>query len=140
MVNKGTYSKEWYNKKKEDPEWRKKRNEYQNRRVRTRRKEDPEFRERNIKNQRKRRFSQYIKAVKIYGSKCQECSNEDIRLFQFHHKYGKSGKGKREHTHAVISRIIRKGKQVDIELLCANCHILADLRDGTYIRVKLGVE
>lgn len=68
-----------------------------------------------------------FRALLIYGSKCQECKNSDERLLQIHHKNGKGEEKSRE----TYRRIEKSGHQEDLELLCSNCHILANIRDGT---------
>lgn len=92
-------------------------------------------------------------AIEIYGGKCQfqaqtitinsrayyrkkvnfkSCDQawNDIILsdtLQFHHVKG----GRTEGASALYLKIIKNGIQDDIQLLCANHHILADLRDNT---------
>ena len=50
---------------------------------------------------------------------------------QWHHR--KSEKPKFETGWAISRKVVKAGKKLnDIELLCANCHIYANIRDGTY--------
>ena len=68
-----------------------------------------------------------LNAYLTYGFGCQECGEDNPRLLSFHHIEGRENEYKDQ-----IFRIIRaRGKLSEVELLCANCHILADIRDGT---------
>ncbi len=78
----------------------------------------------SIENLKKER---YFISLRVYGNKCQECGHNNIIHLEFHHKIG----GMNEKHDALLKRISIYGKQNDIELLCANCHINADIRDKT---------
>jgi hypothetical protein len=81
------------------------------------------------KANRKYRTKLLAKALVIYSSKCQDCNNEDYRVLQFHHVNGNKQK---ENKISVLRRIVNANIIIeDIRLLCANCHIIADLNDGT---------
>ncbi len=79
-----------------------------------------------------KRMSEYQKnlrkhALHIYDWKCQECGIDCIIVLQWHHIDGNN-----EFTRKTLTDIIKANKKLDnVQLLCANCHILADLRDGT---------
>jgi hypothetical protein len=76
------------------------------------------------------RHRKKTKSLIIYGKKYQVCGESDIRLLQWHHKNGKP-KNERN-AHDVERRIVREEKILDdVELLCANHHILANIRDKT---------
>lgn len=79
--------------------------------------------------QRKFKLRHKLEVFDIYNNKCNNCGETRKILLQFHHTKGKKNK----ETLTVLSRRIAKAnkKVDDIELLCANCHILANIRDGT---------
>lgn len=78
---------------------------------------------------------QRAKVVEIYDNKCCMCGSNDIASFQFHHTNGVGGAENRKlhnRSRQVVKRILDKGSKLeDIKILCANCHIKADLLDGT---------
>ncbi len=74
-----------------------------------------------------------LKAMSVYGNKCGACDNNNLILLQWHHR---NGNVPRERTRAVIRQVIEQGRLDRYELLCSNCHILADIRDDTNIRGK----
>lgn len=80
---------------------------------------------------RRRYKNKLRKALEIYNNKCQECGVDNIIILQFHHIKGRGN----EQTASVIGRIVKEnGVLSDIDLLCANCHILADIRDKTGVK------
>jgi hypothetical protein len=86
--------------------------------------------EKGYNSKRKSRAKKFLKAYIIYGMNCDHCGEKDFRLFEFHHKNGNPGR-KEDHT-SLLGRIIRNKKPLsDIELLCSNCHILANIKNGT---------
>lgn len=116
------------------------RREYMKRYYRLRCKQDPNYskdRKRvpskyNPIKEKERRKRLRLEALTVYGGKCENCNIDDIYVLQFHHKNGNSPHdGKREKTRELYARIIRDGRLKDIQLLCANHHILANIRDGT---------
>lgn len=97
---------------------------------------DKGFREREQKLARIRIAKNFYKATKIYGFKCQNCGNKDFRLFEFHHVNGQETKINEDYS-SITRRIIKANKKLtDLQLLCANCHKLANLRDGTWSNNK----
>ena len=90
-----------------------------------------------INETREARRLKYMKlSLDIYGNKCHDCGNEDIRVLEFHHTIRNSNY-KQPRVHQDIRNIANSGVQdPTIQLLCANCHILADHRDGTNNRAS----
>jgi hypothetical protein len=148
--------KQRYHDKKDDPEFRTKRAEYQKeykkqdkvkqkaKLYKRKRREDPEFklrekeiarryrirnREKLIARDKEKRSLFLQQALDIYGSKCKQCNNKDIIVLEFHHI---DGSGKEDNRKQLLKRIVDSGHKLDnIMLLCANCHIHQDLIDGT---------
>jgi len=78
-------------------------------------------------------------ALRIYNFKCQNCGNGDIVVLQFHHIKGQDKLYTRGQT--TFRYIIKKNRMVsEIELLCANCHVHADIRDGTSAKFEVRKE
>ena len=72
-----------------------------------------------------------IKATyKIYGNDCDHCGNNDLRVLEWHHRKG--SRGCKIRIYRTIPAYQKRFD--DIELLCSNCHIIADLKDGTSAR------
>lgn len=85
---------------------------------------------------RKNRISEFKKmALKLYDNQCQECGFSELSFLQFHHIKGTLRSadiiGKRESHYATLARVVKRGRQKDLELLCPTCHKKADKRDGT---------
>ena len=78
----------------------------------------------------KYRYGRVIRALEIYDSKCRECDNDDIVVLEFHHKYGNKQK---EPYRKLLNRILKANDKLDdIQCLCANCHIHANIKDNTH--------
>ncbi len=95
---------------------------------------------RTTKKQKKETYVNYRirlwkQVLDIYNWECQNCKHDDIRTFEIHHVNGDRGnKG----TVTYLREIRDAGKMLEhLELLCRNCHILADLRDGTCLRGRV---
>jgi len=75
-------------------------------------------------------------AITMYGWCCQNCGNKDWTLLCFHHR--KWIDWDRDNFTQTCREILSYNSvQKDLfQLLCANCHIKADLRDWTNIRGK----
>jgi len=72
------------------------------------------------------------KTLEIYDFQCQNCGETNWSLLNFHHVNGRNDQNKNENMIQVSKRVCKKGKQLkEYQLLCCNCHRLADLRDGT---------
>lgn len=79
-----------------------------------------------------------IIALKVYGFKCQVCDETDARILEWHHIDKRKRTGT---TYKEINEISKsKDRNPNIQLLCANHHILADLRDNTSNRGLLKQE
>ena len=86
---------------------------------------------------RKYQERRILQAIDIYGERCQMCGNDNPVLFQFHHINGKRVPRK-DRQNMAVRAIITAGEQLpDIQMLCSNCHIIADLEDGTNTRGRL---
>ena len=70
-----------------------------------------------------------IRAVALYGGKCQDCGVEDVRVLQFHHINGGGRqaaltRGEKEGTR-MVRLIARSGERdPELALVCANCHLI----------------
>ena len=78
-------------------------------------------------------------ALQVYGNRCQECGHTDIRVLEWHHTANDPDKNSTAgRQYADISTVAQSGRKIKgFQLLCANCHILADHRDGTSVRGKM---
>lgn len=70
------------------------------------------------------------KLFEALGNKCQNCGIDNYLLLEIHHKIalmrrGNGGGGD------MTSYLKQYKAGLELELLCANCHILADIQDGT---------
>lgn len=84
-----------------------------------------------------------MEAIKYLGGKCgctnpacfhpgASCDVSDERVLTFNHKRGKGG-GERKPGYAyTFFRQIAQGKRPDIELLCANCHMIHTKASGVW--------
>ena len=77
------------------------------------------------------RLNRSLKALYIYNMKCGNCGMNNILLLSFHNSKGT------ESNEKITNMILKEGKMDNIELLCANCHILADIRDGTDKKLRI---
>lgn len=69
-------------------------------------------------------------ALSIYNNECSTCGEKDRYCLQWHHRKGRRKKD--EVGYKVARNIVKLGhKNSDIMLLCANCHIKQDAKDGT---------
>ena len=73
-----------------------------------------------------------IKAIRHFGSKCKMCgfqakSEMQLAIFDIHHIKANNGE---ERTRDVLKNIL-EGKTENYVLLCANCHKIANILDGT---------
>lgn len=82
------------------------------------------------------RSTKILTAFTLYWWCCQNCWEPDWTVLSFHHR--KWHDGQREKLSAACRNIIKAWRiQKHLyQLLCANCHIRADLRDGTNVRGK----
>jgi len=68
--------------------------------------------------------------MQFYGLECQICGYSDARCLQFHHINGDGHSVSRRNE--VVAKILKAREPLDdVMLLCANCHIIQDLKDGT---------
>jgi hypothetical protein len=70
-----------------------------------------------------------LKAMLSLGMKCAKCDISDFRVLQFDHKNndGAAERGRNKSSHKnsyVMFKAIINGERTDIQLLCANCHML----------------
>jgi len=90
--------------------------------------------ERITKDRSDRRELVMAKALDMFNFKCKACGHTVARHLQWHHINGKNG-GSLEQE---LEKMIKIGKpDPNLELLCSNCHIDADIRDGTHNRGSL---
>lgn len=80
--------------------------------------------------------SRIFTAFMLYWGQCQNCWIWDWTLLNFHHRKGHWEE--RESLTQTCKSIIKawRVQRHLYQLLCANCHIKADLRDGTNVRGK----
>ena len=74
------------------------------------------------------------KALAIYNNQCQECGETHPLLLDFHHikDAPENYRGKQ-----LIFYIAKRNEQIpSIQLLCANCHKLANIRDNRRYKGK----
>ena len=84
---------------------------------------------------RKYQIRDLAKGMMIYGWVCSECDEEWIFTLEFHVNRdvgSHMGYGRAENSIEIARRVAKAGKILDdVELLCGNCHKLADIRDRT---------
>ncbi|MFQ5979896.1 MAG: hypothetical protein ACE5OZ_17330 [Candidatus Heimdallarchaeota archaeon] len=85
------------------------------------------------KSYQKHRFAKRrLKAILLMGGECQKCEFKpkalvEYAIFEIHHPKGNKEK---EH-HLMAAANILRGNSSDYVLLCANCHIIANINDRT---------
>ena len=67
-----------------------------------------------------------IRAISLYGGKCQDCGVADHRILNFHHILGNGSDDgeKKNRGNRMVRRVLLDGFDPTITLLCANCHTL----------------
>lgn len=88
-------------------------------------------------NARERRKKNKIAVVELYGDKCQECGESDIRCLTVDHinndgNIDCAGKSKRITSNDFYAKLVKCPKRDDLKLLCANCHYKKDLSPWWY--------
>jgi hypothetical protein len=77
-----------------------------------------------------------LKVIQLLGGKCARCGVSDPRVLQVHHRNGggnveRREKGDKASGYKFYSAIIHGERPIDdLELLCANCNILAEYERG----------
>ncbi len=75
---------------------------------------------------RKKRMGYKKQALDIYGNRCQSCGLTNLLCLQFHHRIPNI-----HPSDKVYNYITKNGRDKNIQLFCANHHILADIKDKT---------
>ena len=72
-----------------------------------------------------------VDTIAFLGGKCVKCGLTDPRILQIHHKNGDGYKEKHLGPSTIQLAILtgRKNRK-EVELLCANCNLLADYESG----------
>jgi len=85
----------------------------------------------NVRN-RKNRVKKIINLFSLYGGRCQHCEEGDWVILEIHHRLGKN-KIPQQSADTIYSYIMKDPiyRKPQFQLLCANCHIKANLVDGT---------
>ena len=81
------------------------------------------------KHTRGKRIRLKLEAFTIYGGCCQNCGNDDLLVFEWHHRIKEVKRVNAAKIEALI--VANNGKLENVMLLCANCHIRQNLIDGT---------
>lgn len=83
------------------------------------------------------RFRRRKQVIDLLGGKCARyarCGQSDIRVLQISHKHGDGRDDRKRYPHQdLLFAAILNGKREtsDLEVLCANCHILYEYEIGT---------
>ena len=67
----------------------------------------------------------------IYHNRCQKCGINHKPLLQFHHKQTPQNKTALFDNPLVQQILTFQIPSINLQLLCANCHILANIKDKT---------
>ncbi len=110
-------------KRKTDPEYRRRRYDRQNAQRNERYKTDPEVRRKHIEESRRKYAAVRLAIVEAYGSKCVCCGETEPMFLELDHVNGGGNKHYRVVTPFTVYRQIIKAGFPDIyRLLCANCN------------------
>lgn len=79
---------------------------------------------------KKRQVSLRAEAIEVLGGKCARCGLDDHRVLQFDHVHGGGHRERNTQDRLKLYMDVSKRRREDIQLLCANCHVLKTHHDG----------